>query len=111
MPNVERSFACQSCVASPLEHLADWVLKAMGVASAILFGIWAPVSYRLQDTSNKSSDESQKRLITKIDRLGEEMEDLKHQMYGLAVLRALEFCAAEERKVRYLQAFSISEKD
>jgi hypothetical protein len=99
-PNIVKVTTCQSRPISSTELAADWILKILALASAILFGIWAPVSYRLQDSGNKSSDEAQDRLMRKIDKLGEEMEDLKRQMSGLAALRALEFCDGDERKVR-----------
>lgn len=70
----------------------------LAVLSAILFGIWAPVSYRLQDLGNKSNDVSQTQLMQKIERMGSEVEGLKRQMERVALLRAWEFCMGEERE-------------
>ena len=89
IPPVERTLTCQSRIVSPTEFMFDWILKVVAVLSAILFGIWAPVSYRLQDSGNKSSDEAQDRLVQKMDKMGQEIEGLKAQMNSLAVLRGM----------------------
>jgi hypothetical protein len=99
LSNVVKPTACESRSISSTELAADWLLKVLAVASAILFGIWAPISYRLQDAGNKNSDEAQDRLMKKIDKLGEEMGELKRDMSGLAALRAFEFCTGEKRQV------------
>lgn len=98
-PEIERSLTCQSRIISPTEFALDWLLKVLAVASAILFGIWAPISYRLQDLGNKSNDEAQDKLVAKLETMGKEIEGMKAQLNGLAILRALEFCTNSERKV------------
>ncbi|OAL52735.1 hypothetical protein IQ07DRAFT_585852 [Pyrenochaeta sp. DS3sAY3a] len=98
IPQVERSLTCQSRIISPTEFALDWLLKVLAVASAILFGIWAPISYRLQDLGNKSNDEAQDKLVAKLESMGKEIEGMKAQLNGLAILRALDFCTNSERK-------------
>ncbi|KAH7402905.1 hypothetical protein BKA66DRAFT_436291 [Pyrenochaeta sp. MPI-SDFR-AT-0127] len=95
IPDIERTPTCQSRVVSPIESAFDWVLKVLAVTSAILFGIWAPISYRLQDLGNRSNDDVQERLVRKIDTMAKEIEGLKTQMNGLAMLRAYEFCRGD----------------
>jgi hypothetical protein len=41
---------------SLVEHLFDWALRITGAACAPLFGVWAPLSYQLQKSGNKSDD-------------------------------------------------------
>ena len=102
VPPIERSLTCQPRIISTTESALDWILKVLGVASAILFGIWAPVSYRLQNVGNKSSDDAQAQFMQKMERMRREIEELKGNMNSLAVLRAWEFCADEERTVSAL---------
>jgi hypothetical protein len=37
------------------EHLFDWTLRIIGAVCAVLFGIWAPLSYQLQKSGNESN--------------------------------------------------------
>jgi hypothetical protein len=69
---------CTYRLESPTEYLLDWTLKFIGATCAILFGIWAPLAYRLQSEGNKGNDE--------------EMKKLRAEVRALGVLRAYEFC-------------------
>jgi hypothetical protein len=84
-------------VVTPTEFAVDWILKVAGVAAAILFGIWAPVSYNAQSSGNASNDQSQARLISKVDRLADEIETLQGVMEGIGALRAWEHCDNESK--------------
>ncbi|KAF2192134.1 hypothetical protein K469DRAFT_306179 [Zopfia rhizophila CBS 207.26] len=95
---VLRSFSCQSRPISPIEFLLDWTLKILGVVSAILFGIWAPVSYRATTNGNLSNDEAQDQVIARLEYIAQEMQDLKKRMNSFGGLRAWEFCEAEGRR-------------
>lgn len=92
---LSRTSTCNSRVVTPTEFAFDWVLKIVGVAAAILFGIWAPVSYNAQSSGNASNDQSQTTLISKVDRLADEIESLQGVIEGLGALRAYEFCNTE----------------
>lgn len=70
-------------------YFIDWALKILGAFSAIVFGVWAPVSYHLQVLGNKSSDEAQDKLVAKI-------EDLVREVRAL---RAAEVCKGDDGKV------------
>ncbi|KAF2003855.1 hypothetical protein P154DRAFT_561011 [Amniculicola lignicola CBS 123094] len=81
---------------SRTEHYLDWTLKFLGVVSAVLFGIWAPVSYQAQTSGNKSSDEVQSKLVERVESLGEDMEALRSVVEGLGKLRAWEICEGRQ---------------
>lgn len=38
--------------ASPVEWWVDWILKIIGVTAAVLFGIWAPLSWKSTEDGN-----------------------------------------------------------
>src|SRR6187549_3486716 len=48
------------------EFFLDWALKVLGVASAILFGIWAPISYQATKSGNSDNDASQSELSSSL---------------------------------------------
>lgn len=89
-----------------MEFAFDWILKVLAVTSAILFGIWAPISYRLQDLGNKTNDDAQERLLQKVDIMGKEINSLKTQMNELAMLRAYELCTSDAGQVRLLLVYA-----
>jgi hypothetical protein len=73
------------------EHLSDWTLRIIGAVCAVLFGIWAPLSYQLQKSGNESNDEETSRLT-------KEVKSLNEQMRTMGMLRAFELCEKEDRK-------------
>jgi hypothetical protein len=44
---------------NPLEYFCKWALSATGVAAAVVFGIWAPLSYKATIDGNNGNDASQ----------------------------------------------------
>ncbi|KAF2264395.1 hypothetical protein CC78DRAFT_533257 [Lojkania enalia] len=96
--SVTRSSTCRSCIESTSSRFFHWLLNALGFASAIVLGVWAPLSYRLQESGNRSNDEAQARLTEKVDRLAEEVEKLDRRMDLQGALKAWEFCAGEVGK-------------
>jgi hypothetical protein len=48
------------------DFLLDWTLKILGVASAILFGVWAPISYKITADGNAGNDAAQASLMSEI---------------------------------------------
>jgi hypothetical protein len=98
--DISRTVTCTSShVQSPREYLLDWIIKFLGIATAILFGIWAPVSYSAQVDGNKNDDEAQARLVERVEELVDEIKGLKSKMDFDGALRAWEFCDREERRV------------
>jgi hypothetical protein len=73
------------------EHLFDWTIRIIGAVCAVLFGIWAPLSYQLQKSGNESNDEE-------MSRLAKEVKNLNEQMRTMGMLRAFELCEKEDRK-------------
>ena len=90
-PQAPRKRTC-SC---HLDHVFQWALKILGVAAAIVFGVWAPVSYRLQAEGNRSGDESMAKLVGAVGELVRRVE-------GLEKWRALEVCGGEGFRVSYI---------
>jgi hypothetical protein len=76
------------------ENLLDRVLRIIGAACALLFGIWAPLSYQLQKDGNKGNDAAQEELI----RLKKEVEGLSRELRLMGMLRVVDLC--ETKKVQ-----------
>ncbi|KAF2476746.1 uncharacterized protein BDR25DRAFT_339645 [Lindgomyces ingoldianus] len=97
-PHISRTFSsCQTRPITSTEHFIDWAIKVVGVAAAVLFGIWAPVSYRAQMSGNASNDDAQERLVDQMEKLAGEVERLGRKMEEVAALRGWEFCEAKGR--------------
>lgn len=88
---------------SSTESILHWTLKFLGVTSAVLFGVWAPISYRLQVAGNKSNDDAQDKLLERVEELVRRVEGVEEALGALGRLRALEFCDTEGRKVSSIE--------
>lgn len=107
VPSSRRSSVSSiSRLTSTREYMLDWALKVLGILSAILFGIWAPVSYRAQTSGNASNDDAQAYLNTKIDtlndkvqELGEDLDELRRVVEFDTRLKVWQFCDQKERRV------------
>ncbi|KAF2818704.1 hypothetical protein CC86DRAFT_413597 [Ophiobolus disseminans] len=87
-----KSTRMQTCVpVIRTEQILDNTLRLIGATCAVLFGIWAPLSYWLQKESNRDNDVAQ-------ERLKKEVEGLRNDIMLLGVLRAFEYCDVESRK-------------
>jgi hypothetical protein len=42
----------------------DWGIKVLGVAAAVVFGIWAPLSYQAANNANTSGDAAQNSILS-----------------------------------------------
>ncbi|KAF2255140.1 hypothetical protein BU26DRAFT_547169 [Trematosphaeria pertusa] len=103
------------------EFLLDWSLKVLGVASAILFGIWAPISYKATANGNADNNASQDSLVSRLDEMNEQassasslqssalyearsaalaLSAVRAKMNGLATLKVWEFCDGRAGDVR-----------
>ncbi|KAF1960462.1 hypothetical protein CC80DRAFT_489596 [Byssothecium circinans] len=80
-----------SSLSSPSERLLDRLLRLIGAVCAITFGIWAPLSYKLQKDGNKSNDAAQ-------DDLRKEVKGLRAEMRLLSALKAFELCSDASHK-------------
>lgn len=77
------------------------MIHFLGLAAAILFGVWAPMSYQATIDRNADNNVTQSQMLNKLDRLDElnrldhldVLEEMQEKIQGLAVLRAVEFCA------------------
>ncbi|KAF2110460.1 hypothetical protein BDV96DRAFT_584030 [Lophiotrema nucula] len=105
-PSTPTPSAHPSYLAPKTEFILDWSLKVLGVAAAILFGIWAPISYKVTADGNSDNGASQKELISSIDALSlqawsaaalqteaaSSLDELKSRMDDIGSLRVWEFC-------------------
>ncbi|KAH7119888.1 hypothetical protein B0J11DRAFT_570299 [Dendryphion nanum] len=96
-----------------LDSILDWSLKVLGVAAAVLFGIWAPISYKAANDGNKANDETQQEMISKLEAMGKQAaqgsthdQDIAAAIRGvgsrmdqLATLRLWEFCDGKSHLV------------
>ncbi|KAF2476752.1 uncharacterized protein BDR25DRAFT_375864 [Lindgomyces ingoldianus] len=94
----------------------DWILKTLGAISAVIFGIWAPITYYTSVKWNTSNDESQRQLLEAItmqelmtralldeiqkmnavqSRLYEEMAGVRAMVENVGELKAWEFCSQD----------------
>ncbi|KAF2003856.1 hypothetical protein P154DRAFT_73274 [Amniculicola lignicola CBS 123094] len=89
-------------ITKPTHHVAsilDRLLKVLGVLSAIVFGIWAPITYIATLKSNHSNDEAQRLLLEELKRMNsaqsaliKEMEAMRGKFEILAESKVWEFC-------------------
>ncbi|KAF1933883.1 uncharacterized protein M421DRAFT_414934 [Didymella exigua CBS 183.55] len=84
----------------------DWAIKILGVAAAVTFGIWAPISYKITADGNNGNDKAQASLMSAISSMSDEaataataqksavtvLEKVQDQLENLGLLRAWEFC-------------------
>lgn len=89
------------------DFLLDWTMKILGVASAVLFGIWAPISYKVTADGNAGNDDAQKSLMSEISEIrrgaatlaaaqqsaNSAIAKLQDQLDNIGLLRAWEFCS------------------
>lgn len=95
------------------EFLLDWTIKVLGVASAILFGIWAPISYKATSDGNADNNESQDNLVSKLNDMSAQATSaadlqssaasgisvLQARMSKLATLSVWEFCEGKATSI------------
>ncbi|KAJ4383997.1 hypothetical protein N0V86_000841 [Didymella sp. IMI 355093] len=88
------------------DFILDWALKILGVAAAILFGIWAPISYKITADGNAGNDEAQASLMSAISSMRDEartaafaqrsavtaLSKVQDQLANIGLLRAYEIC-------------------
>jgi hypothetical protein len=85
------------------DFLLDWTLKILGVASAILFGIWAPISFKLTADGNAGNDAAQTSLMSVQTSMMSEMSSLKvaqksaaDVLDNIGIIWAWEFCNGKD---------------
>lgn len=84
----------------------EWVIKILGVAAAVTFGIWAPISYKITADGNSGNDRAQSSLLSQIESMRSQvataasaqrsastaLAEIQDQLNNLGLLRAWEFC-------------------
>jgi hypothetical protein len=53
-------------LSSGLKFILTWTVGVLGVAAAIIFGIWAPLSYDATVQSNRESDQAQSSMLSAV---------------------------------------------
>lgn len=79
-------------------HLFDFITKVIGTVCALVFGIWAPLSYQLQKVGNEGNDAAQE----EVKKLRGEVKNLGEQVRLMGILRAVEVCGQERGKVSFV---------
>jgi hypothetical protein len=52
--NSDASFPPSGRVTTKIEFVLDWTIKIFGISAAVVFGVWAPLSYKATTDGNKS---------------------------------------------------------
>ncbi|KAF1365944.1 hypothetical protein EJ07DRAFT_170687 [Lizonia empirigonia] len=95
------------------DFLLDWALKILGVASAILFGIWAPISYKIMADGNAGNDAAQASLMSEMSSMRDEaataasaqrdvvsaLANVQHRLDNVGLIWAWDFCSGREDPV------------
>lgn len=115
------------------DFFLDWTLKILGVACAILFGIWAPISFKLTSDGNKENDASQKAVFSQLGDIRLQaataaqvqhaaasaiasvqfaavsaMAGVEQQLGRIGRLRAMEFCEGRADQIYQCEMLSSS---
>ncbi|KAF1951751.1 hypothetical protein CC80DRAFT_495898 [Byssothecium circinans] len=98
-PTTKLSNINQPLISPRTEFLLDWTLKVLSVAAAILFGIWAPISYKATEDANDDNNASQGTIFEALNSLKAQgsqnaraQSSIRTQMDAMATLRVWEFC-------------------
>ncbi|KAF1842252.1 uncharacterized protein K460DRAFT_420180 [Cucurbitaria berberidis CBS 394.84] len=106
------------------DYLLDWALKILGVAAALLFGIWAPISYKATAEGNRDNDASQSDISEKLSAMSEQasqaaamqtsaasaLAQVQKQLNNLGTLRVWEFCEGRTNQISACAALNSSSK-
>lgn len=81
-----------------LPSLFDWLLKILAVVIAVLFGIWAPLSYNATADGNRENNEAQEGLAAQLRDVetAANTKDLERKLDELSLLRVWEFCETRD---------------
>jgi hypothetical protein len=93
-----------------IEFVLHWTLQVLGVTAAILFGIWAPLSYKASADGNSQNNAAQSVFLSSVSaassslagqlddlnsRVASELDTLNTRMAALGQLSLLEFCLSQ----------------
>ncbi|KAL2066070.1 hypothetical protein VTL71DRAFT_2141 [Oculimacula yallundae] len=81
----------------------DWSIKVLGIAAAVVFGIWAPLSYEAANKANDSDDVVQQSMIKVLAAVSSQasmaaaqqtdaLDAMNRRIGAIGQLRLLEFC-------------------
>lgn len=99
---------------SPLERFGNWSLKVIGLAAAIVFGIWAPLSYNVTLEGNRGNDAASSSMLTAavVAYSGAEaaaatqramLDDLNSRIGAIGQLWLVDFCVGQTVSIPYLE--------
>jgi len=89
-----------------VEFWLEWILKSLGVAAAIVFGIWAPISYQATVDGNAGNNASQESIASRLSALHAQatsaasfqrsaasaIAELNSKVDGIGLLWAYSYC-------------------
>ncbi|CAI6236200.1 unnamed protein product [Periconia digitata] len=87
----------------PLSITMDWIIKVLGVAAALVFGIWAPISYQASEASNSDTDTKFSALSSELSAwktsavslqtsAASDLSRMSKKMDAVATLSVFDFC-------------------
>ena len=124
-PTAGSSNASNPLLLSPrTDFVLDWVLKVFGVGAAVLFGIWAPISYKATTDGNNGNDASQGQILEQISALSNQassaadmqgcaavaLAEMQERLNDLGSLRAWEFCEGRATQIPACKSFNSTRK-
>lgn len=107
------------------DFLLDWSLKIIGLAAAIVFGIWAPISYSLTAQGNRQNDASQADLQSQLEDVSEQassasslqavatsiLSNIQEALNAQGLLSIWEFCDGKAEQFSACTRLSSSDVD
>ncbi|KAF2110468.1 hypothetical protein BDV96DRAFT_584039 [Lophiotrema nucula] len=100
---------CENSQKRAAAEALDWIFKTLGMLSAVVFGIWAPISYKLAQEGNASNDEAQRQLLEAQRALIEEMKEMRKQQ--AALIETMGMMAGTLYKLGEFESWNYCQKD
>ena len=91
------------------EFICDWMVKALGLIAAILFGIWAPLSYKATRDGDGSNAAAQASLMSAISAVSSiQSSAASKQSNALSEIAAQYSAMGKLQAVRYCETYTVS---
>ena len=91
------------------EFICDWMVKALGLIAAILFGIWAPLSYKATRDGDGSNAAAQASLMSAMGAVSSiQSSAAAQQSSALSELVAQYSAMGKLQAVQYCETYTVS---
>ncbi|KAI9732208.1 MAG: hypothetical protein M1834_004305 [Cirrosporium novae-zelandiae] len=89
-----------------IQFILNFILAVLGVAAAVVFGIWAPLSYKATADGNRGNDEAQQALLDAVASVNDvassaasvqssRLNDLQGRLQAIGELAMVDFCVTQ----------------